>query len=67
MKTADFSCKVLQLRMIMTLLKNKFQSRLILVPAAAVKRGGQALSVMTGRKGSVDRKISYELKFLSLT
>ena len=33
-----------------------------LVPAAAVKREGQALSGITGRKGSVDCIISYLLK-----
>ena len=37
----------------------EIKSRLILVPAAAVKRGGQALSDMTGRKESVDSNISY--------
>ncbi len=34
-----------------------------LVPAAAVIREGQALSGMTGRKGSVDCKTSYLLNF----
>jgi hypothetical protein len=33
------------------------------VPAVAVTREGQALSSMTGRKESVDCKISYLLKF----
>jgi hypothetical protein len=32
------------------------------VPAAAVKRGGQALFVLTGRKGFVDGFIFVELK-----
>jgi hypothetical protein len=41
----------------MTLLK-EVESRLILVPAVAVKREGQALFIMTGRKESVDRKVS---------
>ena len=45
----------------MTLL-NELQSRLILVPAAAVIREGQALFVVTRRKGSVDCKISFKLK-----
>ena len=31
------------------------------MPAAAVKREGQALSKMTGRKESVDSKVSYLL------
>lgn len=52
------SCKVLSLRMIMTYLKSA-KSRLILVPAAAVKREGQALSGIIGRKEFVDCKISY--------
>ena len=34
-----------------------------LVPAAAVKREGQALSKLTGRKVSVDCKTSYLLNF----
>jgi len=33
------------------------------VPAAAVIRGGQALSGMTGRKGFVDGNDSYVLNF----
>ena len=52
-----FSCKVLSLKMIMTLF-NDPKSWLILVPAAAVIREGQALSVMTGRKESADCKVS---------
>ena len=42
---------------------NEIKSRLIFVPAAAVIRKGQALSIMTGRKGFVDGKISYLSKF----
>ena len=62
MMTAYLSCKVLSLKKIMTLfIWNK--SWLILVPAAAVIREGQALSAMTGRKGSVGCKTSYLLKF----
>jgi hypothetical protein len=38
------------------------KSWLILVPAAAVKRGGRALFVLTGRKGFVDCKVSFMLK-----
>ena len=34
-----------------------------LVPAAAVIREGQALSKITGRKVSVDCKLSFMLKF----
>jgi hypothetical protein len=52
-----FSCKVLSLKMIMTLFSD-FKSWLILVPAAAVIREGQALFVMTGRKESADCKVS---------
>jgi hypothetical protein len=48
--------------MIMTLFK-KSKSRPILVPAAAVIREGQALFIMTGRKGFVDGKVSYLLNF----
>ena len=38
---------------------NEIKSRLIFVPAAAVIRKGQALSVMTGRKEFADGKVSY--------
>ena len=38
------------------------KSRLIFVPAAAVKRGGRALFIMTGRKEFVDCKVSFMLK-----
>ena len=38
------------------------KSRLILVQAAAVKRGGRALLIMTGRKEFVDCKVSFVLK-----
>ena len=37
-----------------------------LVPAAAVKREGQALFEITGRKEFVDRTVSYLLKFIIL-
>ena len=40
--------------------RNK-KSRLILVPAAAVIREGQALSKITGRKASVDGIVSSSL------
>jgi hypothetical protein len=41
----------------MTVLKER-ESWPILVPAAAVIREGQALFIMTGRKESVDCKVS---------
>lgn len=47
--------------MIVTLLKEVIVPA-NLVPAAAVIREGQALSGITGRKGSVDGIISYLLK-----
>ena len=56
-----FGCKVLSVKMIMTL----FTEVLVpanLVPAAAVIREGQALSGITGRKGFVDCITSYLLK-----
>ena len=46
--------------MIMTLFKEVLVPA-NLVPAAAVIREGQALSKMTGRKESVDGKVSYLL------
>ena len=55
-----FGCKVLSFKMIMTLFKEEVPANL--VPAAAVIREGQALSGITGRKGSVDGIISYLLK-----
>ena len=55
-------CKVLSLKMIMTLFKEVLVPA-NLVPAAAVIREGQALSEITGRKESVDCNISYMLKF----
>jgi hypothetical protein len=55
-------CKVLSLKMIMTLFK-KVLVPANLVPAAAVIREGQALSIFTGRIESVDCNISYMLKF----
>ena len=53
-------CKVLSLKMIMTLFKEVLVPA-NLVPAAAVIREGQALSEMTGRKESVDSIVSYLL------
>ena len=60
--TAFLGCKVLSLKMIMTLFKEVLVPA-NLVPAAAVIREGQALSEITGRKVSVDCNISYMLKF----
>ena len=57
-----FGCKVLSLKMIMTLFKEVLVPA-NLVPAAAVIREGQALFVFTGRTASVDCIISYILKF----
>ena len=57
-----FGCKVLSLVMIMTLFKEVLVPA-NLVPAAAVIREGQALSGITGRKGSVDSNVSYLLTF----
>ena len=48
--------------MIMTLFKEVLVPA-NLVPAAAVIREGQALSEITGRKGSVDGIVSYFVKF----
>ena len=48
--------------MIMTLFKEVLVPA-NLVPAAAVIREGQALSGITGRKGSVDSNVSYLLTF----
>ena len=53
-----FGCKVLSLKMIMTLFKEVLVPA-NLVPAAAVIREGQALSIITGRTESVDCNISY--------
>ena len=53
-------CKVLSLKMIVTLFKEVLVPA-NLVPAAAVIREGQALSEMTGRKESVDCTVSYLL------
>ena len=55
-----FGCKVLSLKMIMTLFKEALVPA-NLVPAAAVIREGQALFEMIGRKGSVDSNESYLL------
>ena len=58
-----FGCKVLSLIKIMTLFKEILVPA-NLVPAAAVIREGQALSVITGRIESVDCNLSYiHLKF----
>ena len=62
MMTAVFGCKVLSLKMIMTLFK-EVTVPANLVPAAAVKREGQALFGITGRKGSVDCNKSYSSNF----
>ena len=48
--------------MIMTLFKEVLVPA-NLVPAAAVKREGQALSELTGRKAFVDGKVSFMLIF----
>ena len=53
-----FGCKILSLKMIMTLFKEATVPA-NLVPAAAVKREGQALFGITGRKESVDSNKSY--------
>lgn len=55
-----FGCKILSLKMIMTLFKEVLVPA-NLVPAAAVIREGQALSGITGRKGFVDCITSYLL------
>ena len=52
--------KFFRLKMIMTLFKEVLVPA-NLVPAAAVIREGQALSEITGRKGSVDCIVSYLL------
>ena len=57
-----FGCKILSLKMIMTLFKEVLVPA-NLVPAAAVIREGQALSEIIGRKVSVDCNISYLLNF----
>ena len=57
-----FGCKILSLKMIMTLFKEVLVPA-NLVPAAAVIREGQALSKITGRKVSVDGIVSYLLNF----
>ena len=56
-----FGCKILSLKMIMTLFKEVLVPA-NLVPAAAVIREGQALSGIIGRKESVGCIISYLLK-----
>lgn len=52
-----FGCKVLSLKMIMTLFKEVLVPA-NLVPAAAVIREGQALFGIIGRKGFVDGILS---------
>lgn len=52
------SCKILLLKMIMTLFKEILVPA-NLVPAAAVIREGRALFEITGRKVSVDCNLSY--------
>ena len=58
----SLSCKALSLKKIMTLFRCN-QSWQILVPAAAVRRVGQALFGITRRKGFVDCKISFLSNF----
>ena len=55
-------CKVLSLKMIMTLFKEVLVPA-NLVPAAAVIREGQALFEITGRTKFVGCNLSYMLKF----
>jgi len=57
--------KILLLNKIMIYLKKKL--RLILVPAAAVKRGELVLFGITGRKGYVDCMVILKKKLKSLT
>lgn len=57
--TPDLVVKFFSLKNRIMTVFNEIKSRLIFVPAAAVKRRGQALSAMTGRKGSVDGNASY--------
>lgn len=49
-------CKILSSKMIMTLFEKEVPANL--VPAAAVKREGQALFGIIGRKGFVDGNVS---------
>ena len=56
------SCKILLLKMIMTLFKEILVPA-NLVPAAAVIREGQALFEITGRIGFVDSIVSYIRNF----
>lgn len=50
-------CKVLSLEMIMTVSKEEVPANF--VPAAAVRRGGLALFILTGRKGHVGDLLSF--------
>ncbi len=51
MNEEGFDRKVLSLEMIMTVSKEEVPANF--VPAAAVKRGGLVLFILTGRKGHV--------------
>ena len=55
---ADKAVNYLLLMKIMIVIRKKVPANF--VPAAAVKRGGLALFVMTGRKGSLDGLICLE-------
>ena len=57
-KKADKAVNYLLLMKIMIVIRKKVPANF--VPAAAVKRGGLALFVMTGRKGSLDGLICLE-------
>ena len=61
--TANLVVKFFSLRKRIMTVSNEIKSRLIFVPAAAVIRKGQALSVMTGRKEFADGKVSYLSNF----
>jgi len=53
-------CKIISLMKIMILIRKEAPANL--VPAAAVRRGGRALSGMIGLKGFVDRNCCFMLK-----
>ena len=63
MKTVFLIVKFFRLMMTMTLTKRS-KSWPILVPAVAVIREGQALFFVTGRKASVDGKVSQSFQIL---
>ena len=65
MKTVFLIVKFFRLMMTMTLTKRS-KSWPILVPAVAVIREGQALFFVTGRKESVDGKVSFSFQSLKL-